>query len=241
MFRSIPRGNDQLSTIVLGRLPETLAEVRQIAQIWKKTETEPVYLFTGAQASEETLKREYHNKRILHFATHGYNFSLKSIEESLLQKSEEEHSGDEENPLLLSGLFLAGANLHGKETDKPGVEDGIVSAEEVMNMNLEGTDLVVLSACETGLGKLQTGEGAYGLRRAFQMAGAHTVISALWPVSDQSTAKLMEKLYSNQTNNLPELMRNIALERIAEIHAAGQPDHPVNWAGFIAMGDWRTN
>ena len=113
-----------------------------------------------------------------------------------------------ENPLLLSGLFLAGGNLHGQGADTAGLEDGILTAYEVSAMDFSGVELVVLSACETGLGMIQEGEGVYGLRRAFQMGGARTVISALWPVSDKWTTDLMSGLYNRQDQTLPDQIRS---------------------------------
>jgi CHAT domain-containing protein len=109
----------------------------------------------------------------------------------------------------------------------------------VSAMDLEGTELVVLSACETGLGRVEEGEGVYGLRRAFQMAGARTVISALWPVSDEATADMMGRLYEREDESIPETMRRIQLGKIEELRQEGQPDHPFTWGGFIALGDWR--
>jgi len=106
-------------------------------------------------------------------------------------------------------------------------------------MNLTGTELVVLSACETGLGEVKSGEGVYGLRRAFQVAGASTVISALWPVSDQSTAEMMGRLYTGGEESLAERMRSIQLEKIEELRNKNKSDHPYSWGGFVALGDWR--
>ena len=144
-----------------------------------------------------------------------------------------------ENPLLLSGLFFAGANLHGDRADSLGAEDGILTAYEVSAMDLAGTELVVLSACETGVGEVAAGEGVYGLRRAFQMAGARTVVSALWPVSDQATAEMMGGLYERQDEALPDAMRRIQLEKLDRLRNRGKIDHPFTWGGFIALGDWR--
>jgi CHAT domain-containing protein len=110
---------------------------------------------------------------------------------------------------------------------------------EVSAMDLKGTELVVLSACETGLGEVAEGEGVYGLRRAFQMAGARTVVSALWPVSDQATAEMMSSLYARDDESLPDAMRRVQLEKISELRSEGSVDHPFTWGAFIALGDWR--
>ena len=111
-------------------------------------------------------------------------------------------------PGLLSGLALAGANQppeanvsrqRGSEAGQE--ENGILTAEEIGAMNLRGADLVVLSACETGLGEVAGGEGVLGLQRAFQAAGARTVVASLWQVSDQATRALMERFYENRWKN----------------------------------------
>jgi CHAT domain-containing protein len=106
-------------------------------------------------------------------------------------------------------------------------------------MGLSGTEMVVLSACETGLGRVKEGEGVHGLRRAFEMAGARTVVSALWPVSDEATAEMMGRLYERHNESIPETMRKMQLERIEELRRRRLPDHPFTWAAFIALGDWR--
>jgi CHAT domain-containing protein len=176
---------------------------------------------------------------VIHLATHGY-FLQDAYSESLPQPgsvADREFFG--ENPLLLSGLFLAGANLHGQGAERTGAEDGILTAEEVTAMNLEGTALVVLSACETGLGKVTEGEGVYGLRRAFQMAGARTVVSALWSISDEATAEMMSHLYEKRDESFPETIRRIQLKTINKLRAQGYVDHPFSWGAFIAVGDWR--
>jgi len=98
---------------------------------------------------------------------------------------------------------------------------------------------VILSACETGLGEVKAGEGVYGLRRAFQMAGARTVISALWPVSDKATAEIMSRLYERKIESLPERMRKLQLEGINQLRTQNKVDHPFSWGAFIALGDWR--
>ncbi|MFH1313734.1 MAG: CHAT domain-containing tetratricopeptide repeat protein [Candidatus Eisenbacteria bacterium] len=237
VLRSIREGLNALSA---SPLPGTRTEVELVSQKWETATREPLAVYFGSDASEQRLKAEAPGKRVIHLATHGYFLSGGTGEEP----------GDthdlgvvppylEENPLLLTGLLLAGANLRGEGAASIGVEDGILTAEEVTTMTLSGTQLVVLSACETGLGKVEEGEGVYGLRRAFQIAGARTVISALWPVSDEATAYMMSELYGRHDEIIPETMRRIQLQKIKELRQSGQPDHPFTWGGFIAMGDWR--
>jgi CHAT domain-containing protein len=216
------------------------SEARLVADQWRKACSEPVTMLTGSEASEENFKRDAAGKRVIHVASHGFYASSRT----------EDASGTRgwpgmdtlavgENRLLCSGLLLAGSNLCDVDESHSGDEDGVLTAEEVAGMDLSGTELVVLSACESGLGKVEDGEGVYGLRRAFQTAGAQTVISALWSVSDQSTANLMGSLYRSQSDNLPQILHDIELSRIHELRASGQSDHPLNWAAFVAIGDWK--
>jgi CHAT domain-containing protein/tetratricopeptide (TPR) repeat protein len=232
-------GRGQLDDITIAPLPATRHEVEKIAESWRKSSEEPMRICYGAYASEEILKAEASGKRIIHLATHGY--FLQDVSPIPLPQpgiiSDQEFFG--ENPLLLSGLFLAGANLHGKGADSAGAEDGILTAEEVTAMNLEGTALVVLSACETGLGKVTEGEGVYGLRRAFQIAGARTVVSALWSISDEATAGMMSQLYEKRDEPFPEAIRRIQLKTINKLRAQSNVDHPFSWGAFVAVGDWR--
>ncbi|MGH7888961.1 MAG: CHAT domain-containing protein, partial [Thermodesulfobacteriota bacterium] len=133
----------------------------------------------------------------------------------------------------------AGANLHGRGADSVGAEDGILTAEEISSLDLYGTQMAVLSACETGLGEVMQGEGVYGLRRAFQMAGAKTVISALWKVPDLITAETVGKLYNQDGKNISEKLRDLQLAQINKLRKKGDPDHPYSWGAFIALGDWK--
>jgi CHAT domain-containing protein len=176
---------------------------------------------------------------VIHIATHGYYLQGACPHSGRISNAMAQSKFYGENPLLQSGLLLAGANLHGAGADSLGAEDGILTALEVSTTDLRGTDLVVLSACETGLGKVEQGEGVYGLRRAFQMAGARTVVSSLWQVPDVETMKFMKELYAQKAATYPELLQKVMLTRINELRLRGLPTHPFTWGGFIAIGDWR--
>jgi CHAT domain-containing protein len=219
-------------------LPGTHKEIEKVSDAWEKKTKEPCYTYFGVNASEDNFKTNAPGNKVIHLATHGYYAQSECIRELPRQKLRmTEFVG--ENPLLLSGLFLAGANLHGEGAESLGVEDGILTAEEVTGMDLEGTRWVVLSACESGLGEVKSGEGVYGLRRAFQMAGARTVISALWPVSDKTTSEMMSYLYNFEEDNLAFAMQSLAKNKLKELRKKNQPDHPYLWAPFIVLGDWR--
>ena len=121
-------------------------------------------------------------------------------------------------------------------------DDGILTAEEIGGLNLQGTEWAVLSACDTGLGEIKAGEGVFGLRRAFQVAGARTVIMSLWSVEDRSAMQWMRALYDGRLRrglDTADAVRAASLTVLAERRARGQSTHPFYWAGFVAAGDWR--
>jgi len=139
------------------------------------------------------------------------------------------------NPLLRSGLVLAGANtwLHGG-TLPPEADDGFLTAEDITTLDLLNTELVVLSACDTGLGEVQVGEGVFGLRRAFILAGARTLVMSLWKIPDRQTQELMALFYRNVlTNNMP---RADAL-RAAQLAMKKRYPNPLYWGAFICQGE----
>jgi CHAT domain-containing protein len=148
-----------------------------------------------AETVLETPLKAAHSPCILHLATHG-GF----LPDQPFDANDQAHGPElgRENPMLRSFLVLAGFNTWFQGGDVPAeAEDGMLTAEDVSGMNLMATELVVLSACETGRGAIQTGEGVMGLRRAFVLAGAQTLVMSLWSVSDMATAVLMERFYTN--------------------------------------------
>lgn len=180
---------------LLVSLPGTKIEIDAVSQI-TRTKGYATNIFTQKQASEENFKK-ISSPSLLHIATHGF-----FLQES--QSTGEKVFGIEvnqakDNPLLRSGLMLADAEQT-METATQGTEassanNGVLTAYEVITLDLKNTDLVVLSACETGLGEIRSGEGVYGLQRAFQVAGAESVIMSLWKVSDEATKQLMTSFY----------------------------------------------
>jgi CHAT domain-containing protein/tetratricopeptide (TPR) repeat protein len=199
---------------------------------------------TGADASPEAFTQYAPGKRVLHVATHG--FFLEGSCESAVQRRLDPSKRDEsvlpataENPLLLSGLAFAGANRRGSA--KADETDGILTAEEIAGINLEGVDWAVLSACDTGVGEIKVGEGVFGLRRAFQVAGAKTVIMSLWPVEDETTKQWMGTLYREHFLNgkdTGESVRAASLQILRQRRAKHLSTHPFYWGAFIAAGDW---
>ena len=211
-------------------LPGTAEEANVISSLLPN-----VRVFTESEATENIIK-QLEAPEILHIATHG--FFLKNLpritpddNSSLLSDNSRPSTPVQENPLLRSGLALAGFNPR-----ESGSEDGVLTALEVANLKLRGTKLVVLSACETGLGKIENGEGVYGLRRAFTLAGAESQVMSLWTVSDEGTKELMIKYYQRllQNKGRSEALRQTQLEMLN----SSEYQHPYYWAAFVPVGDW---
>jgi CHAT domain-containing protein len=239
--RNVRPDCDEFREIRVGRLPGTGNEVNLVADGWRSFSDEPVTVYLGKDASEDVFKAEAHGKRVVYLAAHGYYLAEIHGSEGQSESSFLNRNADfvGKNPLLMSGFFLKSGNRHGRGADSAGTEDGIVTAKEVSAMDIHGTALVVLSMCESGLGKVRRGEGIYGLRRAFQMAGARTVISSLWPVGDLATARLLGRLFEEEGESLVQTMRRMQLERIDELRSRNEIDHPYLWGAFVAQGDWR--
>ncbi len=196
-------------------------------------------IFSKREGEEQRLREMTTPPEILHIATHG--FFLKE-EERLAQRIEGLSRGGTEripppgdNPLLRAGLAFAGLNANAPllgelDTDN----DGVLTAMEVLSLNLVGTQLVVLSACETGLGEIHEGEGVYGLRRSFQEAGVRAVINSFWEVSDDGTQHLMTTFYDLYLEGVPprEAMREARLEMVNNPRWSS----PFYWSAFAMVG-----
>ncbi|MEM6838608.1 MAG: tetratricopeptide repeat protein [Cyanobacteria bacterium P01_C01_bin.120] len=183
---------------------------------------------TGPDATETALK-QVRSPRLLHIATHG----LFLEDTPRRQRGGETEEVPIENPLLRAMLAMEGFNARSS-----GEEDGIFTALEAANLNLYGTQLVVLSACETGQGEVVNGEGVYGLRRAFAMAGAESLMMSLWKVEDEGTQDLMVRYYENLLSGMgrSEALRDVQLEMINSDDNA----HPYYWTAFVLAGNWRS-
>lgn len=213
-------------------LPGSAAEVLALRDILQSAGMQ-VRLDTGYSATEESVK-ENNAPRILHLATHGYFFpDAESVSVGLSAPGDLAFKSSQ-NPLLRSGLILAGAQQVWT-TGKPpaGREDGVLTAYEISRMDMSGTELVVLSACETGLGDIEGNEGVYGLQRAFKIAGVKYVVMSLWKVNDQTTHEFMAYFYTEWLQNrlsLPEAFGN-AQHRMKKKY----PTEPYHWAGFVLV------
>jgi len=250
-------------------LPGTSAEIAAIERFVREEfpQSAPAVL-REAEPTEAAVRREAPGRRWLHFATHGF-FAPSWARSALTGPAASEPRGSRGlrplvpegrrsagfPPGLLSGLVFAGAN----RPWQPGRDDGIMTAEEVAALDLGAADLAVLSACQTGLGPVAGGEGILGLQRAFQVAGARTVVASLWQVDDAATRALMTEFYKNlvqgRMTKLESLRqaqltirraydpRQRTLRGLAPLKGPTTPRRPDlpprYWAPFILSGDWR--
>jgi CHAT domain-containing protein/Tfp pilus assembly protein PilF len=249
-FRSAPSERLQAAcgtfdSLRFTALVGTRREVRDIASLWTDS---PAQILESQGASERSFKREAPGHRVLHLATHGFFLGSCSTAtagtRSIGGLATRPKIGPKldlgESPLLLSGLAFAGANR--RAAAGPDEDDGLLTAEEVSALNLEGVEWAVLSACDTGLGEVKAGEGVFGLRRAFQVAGVRTVIMSLWPVDDQATRIWMRALYQGRLQkklSTADAMHQASLTVLRNRRANHQSTHPFYWAAFVAAGDWR--
>ncbi len=226
------------------RLPGTRKEVSSIDDLIGKDRCEVLF---DRSALEEVLQ-SHKAPRILHLATHGFFLKDQEVVAMPGFRGVGVMEMDQpfvrplgpivtvENPLLRCGLALAGANRAGS-AEKGG--DGILTADEVLNLSLRGTELVVLSACETGLGEVKKGEGVYGLRRAFAQAGARSLVMSMWSVPDRETKELMVAFYRNALGGKMDrcqAMRQAALMQKEVVRQRYDQDIPYYWGAFVFLG-----
>ncbi|MFO0915088.1 MAG: CHAT domain-containing protein [Pirellulales bacterium] len=253
------------------RLSGTENEATDLEKLLRNTPWAPVKVYKDAAAREEVFKR-IRPPRLLHIATHGYCYADEMAETSPDQATEVRGSAGVtagyarlrrvENPLLRSGLILAGANRIAANDRQATVvqtlppadppdespanttprlvvrDDGWLTAEEISSLDLRGTDLVVLSACQTGLGDIQTGEGVQGLRRAFLYAGASTLITSLYNVPDANTREFMQAFYRAliQGKSKVEALHKAQIATLEQRRTTQRAAHPYFWGSFILIG-----
>jgi CHAT domain-containing protein/Tfp pilus assembly protein PilF len=220
------------------RLENTRKEANAIEAALKGGQFGEVRVYLGSDATEEQVKR-LHSPRILHLATHGtFVQRSKSFTEADLRSSSTRQMAVL-NPLLRSAIILAGANRLAPLGQI--IDDGMLTADEVAFLDLGGTELVVLSACESGLGEVESGEGVVGLRRAFFHAGVRSVVATLYPVPDKETAELMTAFYKGLAagKGKSSALRDAQLAALNSRRGndGKHPAHPLFWAGFVLIGE----
>ncbi|MBV6622721.1 MAG: CHAT domain-containing protein [Rivularia sp. (in: Bacteria)] len=226
------------ANLKFGSLAATSEEGEQIKKIFPDTN-----IITGTKATEKAIK-QLKTPSILHLATHGFFLPDKEIKpvspaiNQLNNQFDKPQYVNLENPLLRSGLALAGFNNRQNKQSNNNTEDGVLTALEVAGLNLRGTELVVLSACETGVGDVKTGDGVYGLRRALVIAGSQSQLLSLWKVADDETKDLMVEYYQKikAGKGRHEALREVQLEFL---NSNTDYNHPYYWASFIPSGNWK--
>lgn len=245
LFAALQRDGD-LRSLRWKSLPGAEREASSVMQLLDGTSYGPVLEYRGDRAAEEVFKQAV-MPRIIHLATHGFYFPERKV---AAQNSGDDSSArsvnrmgqlsQNQNPLLRSGLVLAGANLSLQQnTSIVGREDGWLTAQEIASMDFSSTELIVLSACETGLGEVEDGEGVQGLRRSFTVAGAHSLLTSLFAVPDEETNQLMVHFYESfiQGTSKAEAIRQAQLSLIRDRRGVHKAAHPFFWSSFILVGD----
>jgi len=206
-------------------------ETDLISRSFENQEGVKVVEYYGSDAREDVIKHMNHPPRLLHISTHGFYCTEKTNDDA---KSNV-------NPLLRSGMVLAGANnlIKGNKNVNSDGDDGILTAFEVSRINLVGTELATLSACETGVGETSDGQGIFGLRRAFQHTGVKSILMSLWKVPDKETAELMEGFYTRwfHGKSKRDALRESALEILNRVRNERGTGHPILWGGFVLSGN----
>ena len=198
-----------------------------------KQEGTSVSVLTKNEATEASFKTfSGQSPSLIHIATHGFFYeNLNRDASTEFNLSTEDNYRLAEDPLLRSGLILAGANYAWKNGGNPNEEeDGILTAMEISNLDLSNTDLVVLSACKTGLGDIDGSEGVYGLQRAFKMAGVERLIMSLWEVPDEETSEFMKLFYNNWLQGTT--LRDAFINTQRKMYLKYKKE-PQKWAAFV--------
>jgi len=222
-------------------LPQAAREIGGLRDLWlQRAGAAAPTVLEGADATEARTRAVLHDSRIVHFATHGIFLGDQCRESGSDTRGVEldEDAPPAPGALEISALVLSGANRAATSTE----DDGLLTSEEVATLDLTGTDWAVLSACDSGIGKHVNGEGVFGLRRAFRLAGARSVVMSLWQVSDNASADWMLALYRArllQHASTIDAIRSADLAAIEQRRKAGLDPAPYYWAAFEAVGDWR--
>ncbi|TAG53381.1 MAG: CHAT domain-containing protein, partial [Cytophagales bacterium] len=223
------RAFDAVNRSGIADLPGTKVEIEKINTVLSGSKWNTKN-FIENQANEEELK-SLNNPKVLHIATHGL-----FIDEEAASKSQNtviQKLSSVQNHLLKVGLLLSGSANYLQNETYFSEDNGILTAYEAANLNLEGTEMVVLSACETGKGEIQNGEGVYGLQRAFQTAGAKTIVMSLWKVDDNATQELMSSFYTKWTSGIE---KTSAFNQ-AQLEIKQKYKMPYYWGAFVMVGE----
>jgi CHAT domain-containing protein/Tfp pilus assembly protein PilF len=242
LFGGIDYNTEESGREIWNYLEGTKSEIERIAKLLEKGDHEIKFLSEN-DATEEEFKKVASESNLLHIATHGFFFAEVDPNAEVVESEQGDLSFrggnsiaarsfvNSRNPLMRSGLVFAGANdvWTKKEVSKE-AEDGVLTAQEVANIDMQNTDLVVLSACETGLGDIKGSEGVYGLQRSFKMAGVKHLIMSLWQVPDKETSEFMGTFYKylSRSNDI-QLAFNKTQKEMRKKY------DPYYWAAFVLL------
>ena len=227
---SLVRGGESIEILPAMDLPGTEKEILMLDSMFTELSNESVVLLNGADATEGRFCKNVTGKRIVHIATHGFY-------QDPVETKENTRSAFIQNPLLLSGILFAGCNKQNRGMGHDVLDNGVLSALEIASLNLDGVELVVLSACNTGLGEIHAGEGIRGLRRAFQIAGADLVMSTLWYIPDESIPEMMTQAYSTRLDNFHDALRASQIRMIESEREGSAGFKPYLWGAFVIYGN----
>lgn len=220
-------------------LPSTREEVVEIDKTLRQKHVN-TNLRTESLATESDFKNlDGKNMNLIHVATHGFYWTEREAKYhddlSFLMIGDNDHKYVEDKALTRSGLLMAGANnaLMGKQLPE-GVDDGILTAKEISQLDLQGTDLVVLSACQTGLGEIK-GDGVFGLQRGFKKAGVQSILMSLWKVDDDATKLLMTQFYKNLTSGTGKHEALKQAQKYVRENKDKDYQDPYFWAAFVLL------
>ena len=220
------------------KLPHTKEEVENIANEFHKANW-TCLVDSASMGTEESFKA-LSGKKIstLHIATHGFYYTPEKADNTKYEflQLNNHFASAEDKALTRSGLIMSGAN-HILEREKlpDDVEDGILTAKEISDVDLRGLDLVVLSACQTGLGDISQGEGVFGLQRGFKKAGANSILMSLWKVNDNTTKILMTQFYKNWLSGQSKRQALLSAQKYLREVEGGKYNKPKYWAAFILL------
>ncbi len=223
-YKNNQKRSFDLKNKIWTELPGTKIESEKIAKLTNGT------LLTREDANTLEIQKRI-SPKIIHVASHA--FYLENIQKSHL---DDEKSFIPESPLIRSGIVLAGANNNVENINQ---DDGYLTSLEITNLNWQDTELVVISACSSAKGKIKTGEGVYGLKRAVAVAGANSTLLSLWVVDDKATANFMENFYIKLKNNVSRSQALYQTQEEFRQYPIKRWRHPNVWAAFQLSGDWR--
>lgn len=225
----------------LGPLPGAANEIAALREL-ASGRAEPIDVLSGADATEAAVREAMSGHSIVHLATHAFAFGERCAGNDALRSIALDLPPVDGRPVDLSALPGLSALAFLPQSLDGAAHDGLLTSEEVATLDLSGVDWVVLSACETALGSDRGGEGVFGLRRAFRLAGARTVVMSLWKVEDEATAEFMRELYRARLLDrldTPAAMQAAMRSTLEARRRRGASTHPLYWAGFAAAGAWR--